>query len=299
MILLNIVNVILHCIGSYLLIHLYKHGTKTVQQTYLINLSLTEILACLMILGEDVMEFTPVDVIIIGKMSKYFHIIVLVTCCCYYWSIVLITSDRLAATILHIKYPLYCDKNKAKYIVVGTWTFALVTSVTISIAYYLTRFDFKMVFTTYTNTVFNFGFIIFVIFTYSYIFHKYKLRQRALSANNRQSILQLFRNSKFYVSILLAITFLLFMVTPNFILLFYELSHSDDKHTVRDATKVFYQFSFLSDACVYIFMQPAVRRLFLLKTGIRRQSISTLFVHRNVLGKDLIIPNVGIATTSL
>ena len=307
LVVLNAFNLLSHFVGSYLLICLYKSGAKTVQQTYLINLSLTEILASLIMLLEDGLHFIPFDNSIlteINRTEKYFYIVIYVTFCVYYWDMILITADRLAATILHMKYPLYWDKGKAMNAVIGTWTVAIVTCIAVSIAYKFTKFNFKKIFTNYVHSIFIFSFMLFVVYTYSYIFHKYKQSRRRPSVytqnNGRlQSVCGIFCNSKFYITILLVGTFILFMVVPNLIYLFCDLSRSYDTHTVKDIVKIFYQFSFLSDACVYIFMQPAVRATLLTKTGIRRQTIHVMSVHRTIVNNTLALPRVAITTSGV
>ena len=293
---LNLFNILLHCLGSYLLICLYKRNTKTVQQTYIINLSLTEILACLVMLLEDgpgLIQFDTRVSMTLKDVNMYLYIVIYVVFCVYYWDMILITTDRLAATILHFKYPLYWDKGKAKLTVIGTWAIAMLACVAISVAYKLTKFNFRNIFTKYVHSAFNFIFILFVIYTYSYIFLKYLQRSREPSRNygqigeQVQGICGLFCNSKFYVSILLVATFVIFMGIPNLVYLSYHLSDIHI-HKLKEALKLFYQFSFLSDAFVYIFMQPAVRRMLLLKLGlIKPTGSSTLYVHRNVVRTSL------------
>merc|ERR1719428_600042 len=51
------INIVLHTTGAYLLLCLYRSGSRTVQTIFLINLSIFEVIISLISLAEDSLDF--------------------------------------------------------------------------------------------------------------------------------------------------------------------------------------------------------------------------------------------------
>ena len=82
--------------------------------------------------------------------------------------------------------------------------------------------------------------------------------------SNHQSLWYIFRHSRFYLSVLLVVTFVCFIIVPDLILLFYNLKVvivSQWKIPLKGALIFFGRIAFLSDAGIYIFAQNQVRKL--------------------------------------
>ena len=260
---MNIINMLYHAMGSFLLISIYKRRRQTTQQLYIINLSLTEFIACVMILLEEFPDLIPMNITVsttLKLVDKYLYVIIYVIFCLYYISMMFITMDRLLGVLLNIKYPIYWSKRKTKYLLLTTWIIVVIACVVVSTIYKLTKFDYKVFFTTYIHSILNFNFILLVLFTYTYIFHQYTRSVSRIQVTRHQSACSRLFHSKFYVSFLLIVSFLIFMVIPNIFYLIYGKLQRGRGNNVEDIIKLFYQFSFTSDATIYIFMQTAVRR---------------------------------------
>ena len=50
------VNILLHSVGSYLLVSVYKAGSRTVQMVFLINMSIADIFMSAMLISEDILS---------------------------------------------------------------------------------------------------------------------------------------------------------------------------------------------------------------------------------------------------
>ena len=46
-----------------------------------------------------------------------------------------ITLDRLLGITLNIRYPVYWNENKAKYLLIGTWVLGFISSLAHSLAH--------------------------------------------------------------------------------------------------------------------------------------------------------------------
>ena len=276
---LTVLNLLFHSIGSFLLVTQYRNGKKTVQQMFIINLSLTELSASIVMLLEEVPELIPLDVSVsrvIETISEYIYVIIYVIFCLYYISMVYITMDRFLGILLNFKYPLYWNRTKTRYLLTTTWLVSIITCIAVCVVYSQEKVDYRLFFTKYIHSVFNFGFIALIVVTYSYIIRKFRKRATTslhinFTDQQPQTLCNMICKEKFYVCFLLVTSFILFMVIPNLFYLFYDLSAS--KHQLKDEVKVFYQISFLSDAIIYIFMQPSVRRLLWKRLGVNKRPV--------------------------
>ena len=274
---LDIFNIVINSFACYLLVTIYKNGTGTVEQLYLINLCVTELASCVFILLEEMPDIFPMSDevhMIFKKVDNYLYIIIYILFCEYYLNMIYISVDRFLDIYLNIKYPSYWNEKKTKYLIIFTWVITTALCVTVSVLYKYTTFDYEVIFTKYIHSVLNFGFCALVTCIYSYIFHAYK-KTRAAPTENRNSDVprshsvhnlcqsiqrsyEIFRDSRFYIAVLLVLSFLLFMVVPNLVYLFYGLPNNN-KHDIKDTAKIFYQISFISNAWIYCFVVRRVR----------------------------------------
>ena len=266
---LNIINVFLHSTGIYLLCCLYKRCRYKIQQLYLINLSIAE---CIMNLFEALILFgifVPVsndtaqilDIFIDYVLIVQFTGIAIVIYCV----MIYITLDRLLDISLNIEYPVYWDESKAKYLLILTWVLSAIYTLTTCLMYKFVEFDWKAVAYKYIFPTLEFSFVVLTIITYSYIFHKFK-KSRVIPTTSGSDMKQnvnaftAFRNSKFFISVLLILTFLLFMVIPDLVYLFVGTVGGNKSPVLLTACWISYAISNLADACIYIFLQPDVKR---------------------------------------
>lgn len=72
----------------------------------------------------------------------------------------------------------------------------------------------------------------------------------------------LFRKSRFYVSVLLIITFILFMVAPDLTYLIIGIVYNNPSESLLNGCWICYALPNLADGYIYIFVQDNVRKAF-------------------------------------
>ena len=266
---LNIINVFLHSTGIYLLYCLYKRCRYKIQQLYLINLSIGE---CLMNLFEALKLFRLFVSVSNGtahtldrfidylSIVQFTGIAIVIYCVMIY-----ITLDRLLDISLNIKYSVYWDEYKAKYLLILTWVLSAIYNLTTCLMYRFVEFDWKASAYKYIFPTFEFSFVVLAVITYSYVFRKFKQSRiipttSGSGTKKNVNAFTVFRNSKFFVSVLIILTFLLFMVIPDLVYLFVGTIGGNESPVLLTACWISYAISNIADACIYIFLQPAVRR---------------------------------------
>ena len=135
--------------------------------------------------------------------------------------------------------------KKTKILVFLTPVVVLIVATALMIALSIETFNYGETFGNYVYSIFNFGFIIFAIGTYAYIFYQFKTRQhkptirkKATASSNTNDAGKQKKSSKsstvcckskFYIAFLLILSFLLLMVIPSLYYLFSnEESFSQD-----------------------------------------------------------------------
>ena len=191
-------------------------------------------------------------------------------------SMVYITLDKALEILLHVNYPTLWNEEKAKHLVYLTWFIGLLWCTCMYLVYTLTNVNFDSVadmFFLYITPFFDFSFILLAVVSYGFLFHKYKLSQsppatcasavvkHKNSGNKCSRLFKIFRTSRFYVSVLLITSFMLFMVLPNLVYMFYGVMGQHKSRGLDDALLVLFNCSYLVDAWIYIFAQPAVSHL--------------------------------------
>ena len=271
---LIMLNIIFHSIGCYLLLKLYKNGKENVQQIYLINLSITHTL------GNMFQLISRVLLMVKNGDTAYFCIIVILLTLftfSYYMSMVYITVDKALDILLNIKYPLYWNEHRAKYLVYLTWLVGVLTSVFVFVLHYVGNITVENIadhMFLYVYPLFDFTFVVLAVLCYSFLFHKYKQSRFSpcCPQNNVKifnckfravtgRVLKIFRTSNFYISVLLILTFLIFMVIPNLVYLVYGVLGGNKSKTLDDTLLILFNISYLLDAWIYIFAQQPVRRM--------------------------------------
>ena len=107
-------NIVLHMLCSFIIIRVYRReepGSKT-QQLFLLNLSLTELM-------RNTFNFSQFVLILNDDMDAIIFDLsgIIVTICLdliNYSAMILLTLDRLLATILGLRYGIHCTLPRAK-----------------------------------------------------------------------------------------------------------------------------------------------------------------------------------------
>ena len=290
LIIFRFVNAIIHTLGCYLLIRQYKDGKDTPQQVYLINLALAEstqnFFSAFMSPFFCKMDLLKNAVYAIDKFQETFVIITVVSVnLVYYMSMIFITFDRLLEILLNIKYPLYWNVCKSKYLILSTWLTSAVVCIICLVSYTIDGFDYYP-YVWYVYLSADFIFVFTALITYIFIFRKYRQTRVHPSRNisNQRGIFHVFRKSRFYISVLLITSFLCFKVTADFLFFFARvIVHEEEGDVGHLGMLVFHLWAMndFVDAWIYIFLQKSVRVTLWRKCQICRET--TEHIQPNVI----------------
>ena len=279
LLLLNIANVFLHTLGTYLLRCVYRNGTENPQIVYLLNLSVCE---ALMNLLEglrripDLIILTGRTKIVITDIQTYVLIVMFTGISfVYYLDMIYLTFDKFMDILLHLRYPVYWNVSKAKWLLIVTWIIGCLLSITISLLHHFTSYIWEEAFFKFFYPTLEFAFIILAILTYGFIFHKYKETrgvpaQHGTNNNQRHGCFHVFRKSRFYISVLLISSFIIFMIIPDLTYLFVAIINEKQSEVLSIICWISYAVSNLVDAYIYIFLYNPARQMLTKIINIRR-----------------------------
>ena len=296
LIILNIANIFLHGIGAYILACLYHKGQPNPQKVFIIHLCVCELLINLFECFRQLFDFLPFtgqDYLNIAAVQNYMLIIMFTGISFVFYALMFyITLDRLLNILLNIKYKIYCHHRGAKYMLQVTWVVGLVISTTVSLTYHFLGFDWETVFFKCFYPILEFAFILIVLVTYVLIFRKYKqsLKLSCRQVKTVESRSNEFRVSRFCVPVLIILSFVVFMLLPDLIYLFYGVLGNNLSDTLSACCWISYAISNLIDGWVYIFMQKPVKLML-------REKVLSCFHHskpnyKNKLGIRRDIPAI-------
>ena len=187
----------------------------------------------------------------------------------YHFNMIYITVNKLIEILLHIRYPVYWNERKAKYLLIVTWVIGIFLSTIVTIAYKLRNFHYDQVFSLYFYPTIDFIFLTLTFTIYGLIFHKFKQTRQCPSqhgsrnsTNQNRSVFQVFRKSKFYIPVLWITSFVIFTIVPDLIYLFTSINQDVSLPvSLHACCYTSYAISTLVDGCVYVYLQKQVRRL--------------------------------------
>ena len=182
--------------------------------------------------------------------------------------IVFLTLDRLTAVYLGLKYPVYWTPGKTKKTLVVIWGLGLVSVIFFVLLEMHHGFWFRKDAMVYAMLSFSIAYVIFALSTYVFIFWTY-LKSRSVQRTSNgegdeNSALQTFLQSRFYVSVLIIFTYLLFNVMPFTVMACLTLEPGGDVWVtdtwIEKTVIALLHLCYLSDPLIYIFLQGDVRK---------------------------------------
>ena len=223
LLLLNLLNTFLHTTGFDLLFHLYKEGNQEVQILFLINLSLIEGFVNITGFISQITFFYIETSTIANEIYTYIRIIHATGMAfIYLMAIIYITVDKWLEILLNIKYSLYVNERRVKYLLTATWLIGLLFNIGLSVAVGVFKIDYENIkaeLIKFYYPTFDFIFIIVLIACNAYIFRQFKQtramphqQQTSATAAVHQSTFLVFRKSKFFIPSLLTFTFVSFVI---------------------------------------------------------------------------------------
>ena len=295
-----ILSIILHTIGSCLLINLYKRNTPSTQQIYLLHLSICEGITNLIDVIRIFPSFLSISAntcAVVRKMQEHLYLMNLIPMyMVIYMTMLLMTLDRLMSIVLNIKYSNYWTPNKTKKSIIIIWSVCILASISFSLPYKFNIFLWEASFGVYFYPICNILFLLLASFTYIFMFWTYKNSQRikqrrprstvgqttTFAPNHKQTLIKVFLQSRFYISVLIILTYVLFSTIPNCIYLLYKYAIKSKSQIPWHIMATLYSFTYLSDAVIYIFMQPRVRKLLWRWMNCETRSCNRETTHNNI-----------------
>lgn len=273
---IKFINIILHSVGIHLLRSLPENDKRKVQVIYIMNLSVTELILNTISFFRNIIKLIPhheQHTALIMQYSYVFDYAVLK--CALYLTMIVLTLDRILLVLYNVRYPSCLSANRAKLSILFIWLVcALVFIMYLLFFMYLFKhsdYESCKLF-NYVVIAFDMLFLSIAVLAYSLIFRsfvKQKRKKGMLSVNGenesekRRTLWKVFRESRFYVAVLLISTFTVFVVVPDFVFAFHACQ--GDARNIRYITTICYAISYFSDALIYVFLNDKVRKLFVQK----------------------------------
>jgi len=278
---LNIVNVIFHSMGVSFLRAIYDRTDFKVQYVYLISLSSCELVINILLTTQCALELVGHSSWWISHnetaytIDKAISIIYLIWTTgfslVFFFTMIYITLDRLVDIYLNIHYDVYWNEHRATILIKITWFIGVLVSIS-SIAF--KDWQWEDTFFEIFYPVLEIGFILLAFYTYTFIFRKFKagrkpphqplIKGSKISATRQNSTFEAFRSSRFYISVFLIFTFILFMIIPDLVYLFLVVVPENvlrlSKEKILTGCLISYGIANLSDAFIYIFLQAEVKK---------------------------------------
>ena len=299
-IVLDIINIILNIIGCHLLYEIYRHSNRTVQQLYLINLSINLIIKnCFYLLLNSVtVVYYSIPSLYTKKMAiVFFHYCNMFNSTGVYFSyflaMIYLTFDRLLHVLMHVRYPVFWTVSKSRKLLITS----IIANCSIGgvsvIVLHVVGSDkimeklLRKCFYVYIPTIFNTVYLLFALMAYSIMFLKFarsrRLCRQSGSDRTEEPLLHIYLSSRFYVSVMLILSYLILMIIPSLIRAFYNITDVTMPALLALYIDISVTLCDTADGMIYIFMIPTVRNNLLKKVSSRfRCGISNMAANVNL-----------------
>ena len=175
-----------------------------------------------------------------------------------------IILDRFAEIYLNIRYALYMHIKRTKLIVAAIWTFSLTLAVIMTIIFHYSSAAQIWRIDDTTILIFDSLILVSVISTYSYLFVKVKkIKVEDLKANQQAtSRRRVLVWDKFKIPTLTVITYVVFDISGTVVSTIGSFGAFDEESNqlLQDISYVLDIPAFITDACIYMFLQKEVRK---------------------------------------
>ena len=285
--LIKVFNVFIHSLGLYLLNCLSRRGKGNVQMIYIMNLSATELIINMFSFSRNLVRLLP-SLETMRQSHKYRDVEMYsyildyqLKFCLYMWMLY-ITIDRVCGVLLNLNYSQYWSETKAKLLVGATWTVAFSFMIYMCVMFTLDRLrDEKHMhaaqlfqIANYVVMVMDFSFVVTAACAYIFIFYRYQrsrlnrflsrkasVPSKSCGGGGGKNVWGLFRRSRFYVSVLLISTYLVFTILPDLLWTFGVV----ERNNLQFLMTIMYATSHMADGLIYIFMHERVKKMFFRK----------------------------------
>lgn len=255
---------VFHLAGIILVSFVIKRKIHKIQHFLLLNYSVGVVATGLALLADIMVHRTSLK----EKFKDVFNIWPCIFYKVLYCSMVYITLDRLLEVLLSIKYPVYVTVRRVIKLVTITWFIAVSTGITLSLSTRMHRMMHAAM--VYVKPTIDVVYSLFVIVSYLIIFHYFKKSRLPPSGYHaRVSVLAVFRRSKFSISLMLVISFVLFIVAPDIIV---SIRGVYDRGVALLVIDICFFVSSVSDAVLYTSMDNEIRKIMRKISRAKRQN---------------------------
>ena len=265
--LMSLINITLHTIGFFLLL-----TTKEIEEEFhmllITHLCASEIFGSVCWFLIDTLAAVSIctthGATTIAAVQEYLSFLTSTTfLLVYYMLMMCIVLDKLSQIKLHLKYPLYVQRVKNK-LLASIWFIGLVFCVIITLLNKVEGIEYEEAFVKYVYPVFDVTVLLVIIVCYTYIFYKFTELKRTpkYTGSSNISRFKILFKSRFYITLLIVLTFLGLVVIPDLVYLIHLLQVGVI-YIPHPTLLVLYHFSFTSDAVIYIFLHSSVQRKFI------------------------------------
>lgn len=250
-----IVPIILHVIGFCLLCRTkYKQNFGKIQRLYLLNLSLVEILLCVVRLPPQTIQNIYIECV-----AAYGSTMLI---CTYF----LITMDRFLMAYFSIRYNLLVTMRQARWMFLVSH---IISACLPSITILQCKYRYQTVLFQYILLPAVFVYLLFTAFTYTYIFISNKRRKNKVTRSTTTT-----KQKHTYPQLLpslLIVSFVVFFLCPA--LTFAYFSFLAPPHPIVSFVLILcYSIGYSLDALLYIFSLNTVRKRFICSSYPRRST---------------------------
>lgn len=230
----------------------YHHRNKKRKrhQTYLVaSLCISELNGVLAIIAVHII-YGRISALVDAILWFYIHCFVRLT---YYFTMTTLAVDRFLVFYLNMRYLIVWPPEKPlkclKFIYVIS--FFIWGCFVCSIVFELIEWKLVCLIMFIPYFIWDIIYIVQVIVTYFYIFGKYKenkeiMKKQTNKSNNREHF-------KLLIPTLLIASFICFFCIPDFVNMFFQFYHVEEKELLFNILGLSYRITWLADTAIYIY----------------------------------------------
>ena len=252
-----VITVALHSTGIHLLL---KIQTKTNQRLLLMNLSAAELyltLSDMLNSSLDLAGFKSTS-FPLKKIDRVVNAAVYSGSCLL---LIIMTIDRAVASICPLKYNTVMSGKRTKILLLCSWLASTLSSLPF---FFLPWRTFHDIYYTIIHQSLQIMFLFFAIITYSLIFTRISRRNKSFDGSRNKCISNINKdgNSKFYLTAgLIILSFTLLVVLPCMVEIILYSIYKIKSSLLDSILHISWASNFMTDAIIYILLQPKVRNL--------------------------------------
>lgn len=277
LIFLALLNIVLHCIGVYLLASNRKNVnySRRIQVIYLLNMSCIELISSILCLLGLVLKIIDLpDATTAKKIENNLLILKCTLLFAYFLTMVLVLTDKVLQIMMNITYPVFWDDRKADLVVKLIWSISMLVGTIVFIVHHVNNVHFHLYF-PFIILPANIIYIVMAFAAYTYIFIKFSnAKQSPYGKRTGEKVLNyrtILKRSRFFIPMSLVMIYIIFQVIPVIVFTLSMLKKSMQEKNIKLYMFICYNIAMLFDAWLCIFLQPEVKKQFRKILRIRRE----------------------------